>query len=93
MVNYIDDNFESFNVYKQLNVVINLIFRLFDFEFDGFIMSELFFFKFYLYLLNFNKIKIYILNFKFLWINLEFFEERFSFLDREKFVEYVFFNN
>lgn len=93
MVNYIDDNFESFNVNKQLNVVINLIFRLFDIEFDGFIMSELFFFKFYLYLLNFNKIKIYILIFKFLWINLEFFEERFSFLDREKFVEYVFFNN
>lgn len=93
MANYTDDNFESFNVNKQSNAATNPTFRLSDTELDGFTTSELLSSKPYSYLSNLNKTKTHTPNFKSPWINLELPEERPSFLDREKSVEYAFFNN
>lgn len=93
MANCTDDNFESFNVHKQSNAATKPTFRLSDTELDGFTTSELLSSKPYSYLSNLDKSKIHTSNFKSPWINLELPEERPSFLDREKSVEYAFFNN
>lgn len=93
MANCTDDNFESFNVHKQSNAATKLTFRLCDTELDGFTTSELLSSKPYSYLSNLDKSKTNTSNFKSPWINLELPEERPSFLDREKSVEYAFFNN
>lgn len=93
MANCTDDNFESFNVHKQSNAATKPTFRLSDTELDGFTTSELLSSKPYSYLSNLDKSKTHTSNFKSPWINLELPEERPSFLDREKSVEYAFFNN
>lgn len=93
MANCTDDNFESFNVQKQSNAATKPTFRLSDTELDGFTTSELLSSKPYSYLSNLDKSKTHTSNFKSPWINLELPEERPSFLDREKSVEYAFFNN
>lgn len=93
MANCTDDNFESFNIHKHPNSATNPTFRLSDSELDGFTTSELLSSKPYSYLSNLNKSKTHSTNFKSPWINPELPEERPSFLDREKSVEYAFFNN
>lgn len=93
MANCTDDYFESFNIHKQSIAATKPTFRLSDTELDGFTTSELLSSKPYSYLSNLNKSKTHTPNFKSPWINPELPEERPSFLDREKSVEYAFFNN